>query len=331
MKILKKIGNVEKALRKKGYQKIFVSVGLTLALIVAVGFVAYQFNQDYRQMTAKVASLENQVALLSQALGESNLVSEENKQQLQELSNRREVISQSQDDLLTSAVAKAAPAVVSIVVSKDIPLLEVQYVNPFGNDPNFRNFGFSVPTYRQVGTQKQQVGAGTGFIVRPNGYIITNRHVVNDTEAEYTALLSSGEQKSARVVYRDDTFDLAVLKMEGSGYSALKLSNSSSVKLGQTVVAIGNALGEYSNSVSVGIISGLDRTIQAQDDLGRIETLEGVIQTDAAINRGNSGGPLLDLNGRVIGVNVAMSRAANDIAFAIPIDAVKSIINQVLP
>jgi len=305
-----------------------------LAIVAVSAMLAgsyYFYQEEYKLLTSKVSSLENQVVALSQALQESSTVSEANKQQLQELSNRRDVISRSQDDLLTTTVAKAAPAVVSIVISKDVPLLEVHYENPFGNDPFFRDFGIRVPTYRHVGTQKQQVGAGTGFIIRSDGYILTNRHVVSDTDAEYTALLSSGEQKTAKVIYRDDTYDLAILKIEGGDHPALSFGSSSLLRLGQTVTAIGNALGEYNNSVSVGIISGLNRTIQARDDRGRVETLENVIQTDAAINRGNSGGPLLDLEGQVIGVNVAMDRYANDIAFAIPIDAVKPIISRILP
>jgi len=316
----------------KGQFRSLLLVILAIAAVSAVGAGGYYFYQkEHTLLISKVSSLESQVAALSQALQESSTVSEANKQQLQEISNRHDVISRSQDDLLTAAVAKAAPAVVSIVISKDVPLLEVHYENPFGNDPFFGDFGIRVPTYRQVGTQKQQVGAGTGFIIRSDGYILSNRHVVDDTEAEYTALLSSGEQKPARVIYRDDTYDLAILKIDGNNHPALSLGNSSLLQLGQTVTAIGNALGEYNNSVSVGIISGLNRTIQAQDDRGRVETLENVIQTDAAINRGNSGGPLLNLSGQVIGVNVAMDRYANDIAFAIPIDTVKPIINRILP
>jgi len=144
-------------------------------------------------------------------------------------------------------------------------------------------------------------------------------------------LLSSGVQKTAQVVHRDQTYDLALLKIDGGGYPALSLGDSSNLKLGQTVAAIGNALGEYNNTVSVGIISGLDRTIEALDDRGAVETLSGVIQTDAAINRGNSGGPLLDLSGKAIGVNVAVQGGANNIAFSIPINTVKSLINRVLP
>lgn len=289
------------------------------------------YNADKMQLASRILSLESQVQSLSKALQGSSSLNEENERQLKELSDRSAIITKSQDELLTSVVSKAVPAVVSIVVSKDVPLLEVTYENPFGNDPLFKNFGIRLPTYRQVGTQKQQIGAGTGFIIRSDGYIITNRHVVDDIQAEYTVLLSSGEQKKASVIYRDDKFDLAIVKIDGIKFKALILGDSSMALLGQTVTAIGNALGEYNNSISVGIISGLNRTIQVQDNYGVVETLEGVLQTDAAINRGNSGGPLLDLSGNVVGVNVAMEQAANNIAFAIPIDTVKPIIEKILP
>lgn len=324
----------------KAYKQLLY-IGVSLVCIIIIGGAAYLVNETYKEKGAllarfsalegQVESLKNSVETLSQALEESDSLSVANRQQLQELAKRRDVISRSQDDLLTAVVAKASPAVVSIVISKDVPLLEVQYVNPFGDDPFFGDFGIRVPTYRQVGTQKQQVGAGTGFIIRSDGYLITNRHVVFDTDAEYVALLSTGEQKIATVVYRDPTHDLAILKIDGKNYPSLSLADSSTLKLGQSVVAIGNALGEYNNSVSVGIISGLNRTIQAQDNAGMVETLENVIQTDAAINRGNSGGPLIDLSGNAVGVNVAMDRGANNIAFAIPINMVKPIINSVLP
>lgn len=318
-----------------GMKYLFIKYHIVLGFvgITAIGsatFGAYQYVEN-KEVVSKLGSLESQVASLAAALQESSAISDVYKQQIQELSNRSGVIARSQDELLTAAVAKASPAVVSIVISKDVALLEVHYVNPFGDDPFFRDIGFRTPVFKQIGTKKQQVGAGTGFLIRADGYILTNKHVVADEGAEYVALLSTGEKKMAKVIYRDQTNDIAIVKIDGGGYPTITLGNSSSLKLGQTVAAIGNALGEYNNSVSVGIISGLNRTIQAQDDRGNVETLSGVIQTDAAINRGNSGGPLLDLSGNAVGVSVAMDRGAENIAFAIPIDTVKSVISRVLP
>lgn len=306
---------------------------LLFAIFVFLAFLASLlcFYTEEKKTSIRVALVERQVALLNQLLKSSNTVSEENKQKLQEIANRTSVISRSQDDLLTTTVAKATPAVVSIVISQDVPKLEVQYVNPFGDDPFFNNIGYQVPVFKQVGTERKQVGAGTGFIIRPDGYIVTNRHVVSDTSAEYTVLLSSGQKKTAQVVYRDPTNDVAVLKIDGSGYKSISFGSSESLQLGQTVVAIGNALGQYNNSVSVGIVSGLDRTIEAQDATGQTEKLAGVIQTDAAINPGNSGGPLLNLQGEVVGVNVAVSTGANSISFAVPTKDVKSVLRHVLP
>lgn len=173
------------------------------------------------------------------------------------------------------------------------------------------------------------MGAGTGFLISQDGYIVTNRHVVEDTQAEYTALLSNGQQKSASVVYRDPSLDLAIIKIVGSGFAVAAWGDSDALQLGQTVIAIGNALGEYNNSVSTGIISGLNRTVEAQNSQGRLESLPGVIQTDAAINPGNSGGPLLTLDGKVIGINVATVQGAQSISFAIPVNMVKNIIRNV--
>lgn len=283
-------------------------------------------EQNISQIQSETASstimLQEQIDILSSAYAE-----------LQEQPTevvRREVIRQkSQDEQLTDAVAQVAPAVVSIVVTKDVPLLEVVYVNPFGDDPFFRDFGFHIPQYRQKGTEEKEVGSGTGFIIRDGGYIITNRHVVEDTEAHFTVLLTDGSQKPAEVIYRDPNIDIAVMKIQGSEFEAVDLGDSELLKLGQSVFAVGNALGEYSNSVSVGIVSGLNRTITASNGYGS-ETLENVIQTDAAINPGNSGGPLVTLSGEVIGVNVAVRRGAENIGFAIPINTIKEIISQVV-
>lgn len=303
-----------------------------LLTVVIAGISAFQYVEN-QAIRTRLAALEERAQRMAAAFQQSQAVStstvETIIQQAKAVAPAAPIV-RSQNDILTSVVAKATPAVVSIAISKDVPLLEVQYVNPFGSDPYFRDVGIEVPVFRQVGTEKRQVGAGTGFIVRSNGYIITNRHVVSDERADYTVLLSSGEKKVASVAYRDTEIDFAILKIDGTGYSTIPLGDSLQIKLGQAVTAIGNALGEYSNSVAVGIISGLDRTIEASDSQGRVETLSGVIQTDAAINRGNSGGPLLDLDGRAIGVNVAVDQSGNNIGFALPINAVKTILNRTI-
>ncbi|MBU6414683.1 trypsin-like peptidase domain-containing protein [Patescibacteria group bacterium] len=235
---------------------------------------------------------------------------------------------QRQDELVVSVVKRASPAVVSIVASKDVPVVEQYFVNPFGNDPFFQQFfkdfpAPQVPQYRQKGTTKQQVSAGTGFIVSTDGMIVTNKHVVADTGADYTVFLNDGSKYPAKVLARDPVDDLAIVKIEKSGLPILTLGNSSAIDVGQTVIAIGNALGEFSNTVSVGIVSGLKRSITASGgDIGS-ENLTDLIQTDAAINPGNSGGPLLNLRGEVIGMNTAMASGAENIGFAIGINKAK--------
>ena len=186
-----------------------------------------------------------------------------------------------------------------------------------------------VPQYRQNGTQKQEIGGGTGFIVSEKGLILTNKHVVEDEEAEYTVLMNDGNKLSAKVLARDPVNDIAVLKIEGNNLPVVKLGNSDSMKIGQSVIAIGNALGEFRNTVSSGIVSGLQRSITASSGFGQSETLEGVIQTDAAINQGNSGGPLLNLRGEVIGINVAIIQGAQNIGFSLPINLAKKDLEQV--
>lgn len=175
---------------------------------------------------------------------------------------------------------------------------------------------------------------GTGFIVTANGLIVTNYHVVEGARS-ITVELSDGTQHAARVVKADAARDLAVLKIEATGLPTLRLGNSSTALAGQSVVAIGYALGlEGSPTVTTGIVSSTGRTIQVQDDGAPggpvVRTYSNVLQISAAINSGNSGGPLLDLQGRVIGINTAGSSSAQDVGFAIPIDQAKSLINSAI-
>jgi len=160
---------------------------------------------------------------------------------------------------------------------------------------------------------------------------LTNKHVVLDEEADYTVFTNDGESYTAKVLAKDAIQDIAVLKIDqsnGEPFSVVKFGDSDKLKSGQTVVAIGSALGEFRNTVSVGVISALGRTITASGG-GLVETLEDVIQTDAAINKGNSGGPLLNLRGEVIGINTATVMGAQSISFAIPINYAKRGVEQV--
>jgi len=240
-------------------------------------------------------------------------------------------IQASQESAIINAVKTSAPSVVSIIVTKDVPILEKYLeIGPFG----------SVPQYRQKGTEKKEVGGGTGFIVSKDGLVLTNKHVVLDEEAEYTVFTNDGTKFPAKVLARDPYQDLAVImieqekKLDENGelivreFPVLNLGDSENLETGQTVIAIGNALAEFKNTVSAGVISGLGRTITASGG-SFVETLEDIIQTDAAINKGNSGGPLLNLKGEVVGINTAIAVDAQSIGFAIPINKAKRAIEQV--
>jgi S1-C subfamily serine protease len=229
-----------------------------------------------------------------------------------------------EDSAVIDVVNKTSPAVVSIVISKDVPKFRSFFQDPFGF--------FSAPQQDQGsgGTQKQTVGEGSGFLVNSSGMIVTNKHVVQDATADYTAITSDGKEYPAKVLARDPVNDIAVIKIDGSNFSTLNFGDSNNLKVGQTVIAIGNSLGEFSNTVSKGIISGLQRNVSAGSDLGgQLEQLSNIIQTDAAINPGNSGGPLLDIGGNVIGINVAIAQGAQNIGFAIPSNQISKIVNQV--
>lgn len=222
-------------------------------------------------------------------------------------------------------VKEVSPAVVSVIISKYVPILVQEYYNPFGeNSP----FNIMIPRIVEKGEELKEVGGGSGFIISPDGMIVTNKHVVLDEKAQYTVLVNDGNKYSAKVLARDPNQDIAIIKIETTDLPTVNLGDSDSIEIGQSVIAIGNALGEFRNTVSVGIISGLMRTITAGGG-GFEEKLEEVIQTDAAINLGNSGGPLLNLFGEVIGMNTAMATDAENIAFAIPVNKIKKDISDV--
>ena len=258
-------------------------------------------------------------------------IATEEVQQLPKMDLKKE------DSYVVNAVENASPAVVSIIVSKDVSKMNNYFLNPFLNDPFFNPFGIdnkgqgsnSQNQNQGSDTEKVEIGGGTGFIVSPDGYIITNRHVVSDEDADYTVMINDGTKVEAKVLAIDTYLDIAIIKIEKDGLPYVNLGDSDNLKIGQTVIAIGNSLGEFRNTVSKGIVSGLKRNINAGDGMGSTELLEEVIQTDAAINPGNSGGPLLDLNGNVIGVNVAMAQGAENIGFSIPINQIKKVYESV--
>ncbi len=251
------------------------------------------------------------------------------------VSNGQKIVTTEQEQAVINVVKGNSPAVVSIIATKDLPIIEQQDTNPFQDFFNspfdfFSPFQFQVPQYQQKGTQKQEVGGGTGFIISADGLILTNKHVVDIQGADYTVLTNDEQKYPAKVLAVDPVQDIAIVKIDKTGLPTVKLGDSDSIQIGQSAIAIGNALGEFRNTVSVGVISGLKRSIIASSSGGAgSEVLDNVIQTDVAINPGNSGGPLLNLSGEVLGINVAMASGAENIGFALPINLAKRDIDQV--
>ena len=235
------------------------------------------------------------------------------------------------EEQIVHAVKKVMPAVVSITAAKDLAVFQqaARQLAPLGypipeellRPGSQQNAEGILPTTEDG---KIRLGGGSGFIVDKSGIILTNRHVVIDPEADYTIVTHDEKTYPVRIVARDLIHDIAILKVDAKEHALdlpiVSLSNEENLDLGQTVIAIGNALGEFKNTVSTGVISGLSRFISAVTDMsGHQERLRGLIQTDAAINPGNSGGPLIDSKGEVIGVNVAIVFGAQNIGFAVPI------------
>lgn len=211
-----------------------------------------------------------------------------------------------EENAVISAVERTSPSVVAIGVTRRV-------FNPF--DP------FSIP-------RSEDATIGTGFVVSDSGIIVTNKHVVSD-EGNYSVITGDNQKYEVKRIYIDPLLDLALVQIDGSNLKPLELGDSSKLKVGQTVIAIGNALGRFNNTVTTGVVSGLGRRVVAGDPFsGAAESLDNLIQTDAAINPGNSGGPLLNSSGQVIGVNVATTEGAQNIGFAIPITSVKQIVDE---
>ncbi len=227
------------------------------------------------------------------------------------------LIAGSEEEQVVRVVQRSLSAVVSIDVSRTVSSTRVSF---FDED----QLGMAVPP-----SIRRRIGGGSGFFVTADGLLVTNRHVVDDRTAQYAVTLQDGKQYPAKILAVDPTLDLAILQIEGvSGMPILELGDSEQVQIGQTVIAIGNALAEFQNSVTKGVISGKNRRLIA-GGTGGAELIEEALQTDAPISPGNSGGPLLDLRGRVVGVNTAVSSDGQSLGFAIPVNAVKRAVESV--
>jgi len=226
-----------------------------------------------------------------------------------------------EESKIIKAIEEALPSVVTIGISKTTSTRDFFEIDPFD---------FFSP-FRRIPGQKRKIeqNIGSGFIISQDGLIVTNKHVVSDTAASYKVLTNDDKKYEVKKIYRDPLNDLAILKIDATGLKPLALGDSSNLKLGQLVIAIGTPLGEFRNTVTSGIISGLGRGITAGSPFENyVERLDNVIQTDAAINPGNSGGPLINSAGQAIGVNTAISQEGQNIGFAIPINVVKDLIKN---
>lgn len=210
-----------------------------------------------------------------------------------------------QQTAVTAVAKKVGPSVVSIVASST-------QVDPFTGN-----------------SQSSETGAGTGIIVSPDGLILTNKHVAQGGESYSVYTSDNKEYKNAKVIALDPFNDIAFIKVDANGLTPAELGDSDKVEVGQSVVAIGNALGQFQNTVTTGVISGKSRPITASGGNGSSENLTNLFQTDAAINPGNSGGPLVNIEGKVIGMNTATAGSAQNIGFAIPINDISSALESV--
>lgn len=226
---------------------------------------------------------------------------------------------ETEESVVIGTVKKVGPSVVTI--AETLPSTQgSQNAGPFSI------FGGN-PTPQDQNTGPQSIGSG--FVVSSDGLIVTNKHVVSDTSAKYQVLMGNNKSYDVQKIYRDPLNDVAILKINATNLTPLILGDSTNLQVGQFVIAIGTALGEFKNTVTTGVISGLGRGITAGSVYdGFAEKLDNVIQTDAAINPGNSGGPLLNSSGQVIGVNTAVSSQGQNIGFALPINVIKSSIDN---
>ena len=219
-----------------------------------------------------------------------------------------------------AVVERVTPAVVSIVVKKPRSTVDSGY---------YLNSFFQIEALNEVDPDELvEISSGTGFFVSTDGYLLTNRHVVDEPDATFYVVTNDGDELHAELVDIDPFQDIAVLRVDGGDFPSVTLGDSDALRIGQTVIAIGNTLSEFRNTVTKGVVSGINRRVTAGNSYNA-EVIDEAIQTDAAINPGNSGGPLINLLGEVIGINTAVSFEGEAVAFAIPINEAKRVVEDV--
>jgi S1-C subfamily serine protease len=283
-------------------QTIFI-VGMTLAALVGAvfgSFATFTFSREFSLIGRFGSGEEKQV-----------------EQKIVELIE--------EESATIAVVQRVTPAVVSIVVKKPraaiTPRTRRILLSPF--------FIQQVPEFsEEEGKQLVEISSGSGFLVTEDGYVLTNRHVVDEQGATFFVVTNEGKELPAKLIDTDPFLDIAVLQVEVIGFPIVTLGDSDNIQIGQTVIAIGNTLSEFRNTVTKGVISGINRRVTA-GSAATADVIEQAIQTDAAINPGNSGGPLINLRGEVVGINTAVSIEGEAIAFAIPINQAKRAIDDV--
>lgn len=286
--------------KPRNNKKVFIGL-LSLFTFLLILFQITGSNLDLLNQKGFLSSIWQKYFSSEKSLllkEEANKTQENSKQTLKVIDEESAII---------NVVEKASPSVVSIV-------LKQMDFNFFSGKESFT-----------------EEGIGTGFVVDPNGVIVTNSHVVNNPNGEYSVVLKDGTTYKVDKIHLDAASDLAIIEITARNLPALELADSSKLKVGQKAIAIGNALGQFQNTVTSGIVSGIGREIMASDAFGtQTSYYEEVIQTDAALNPGNSGGPLLNLLGQVIGINVATTPMADNISFAIPSNTLRPLLESFL-
>jgi len=330
-KIILKL-KIKKFFKKNSFLRImFISLATVfITLVIILGLLWFFRIKIFRFLANNLPkdNIENILAENSSNNGKVLSDIDEIKSLLPKEEDKEDVVEES----VVNAVKVSRPAVVSIALLKEVPKYNITYTYDYSKDQNgdiIPNLYTKNEVKTLVGTEWKQIGSGSGFIVNSSGLIVTNKHVVDQDGVKFKVYLNSGDEYDATVLAKDSVLDIALIKINANNLPYLTLADSSELEVGESVVAIGNALGEFKNTVSSGVISDLSRSIVAGDKYGFSEKLDQVIQTDAAINKGNSGGPLLNLRGEVIGINVAVVEDSSNIGFALPINSVKDVVSQV--